>query len=76
MTGGLTIEPRLPHFRGEGRDAPEFKRLVGSTILRIGTAPELDIEGGGLIIEIRLAEDGTVRLLKLGFNEVGMWIDP
>ena len=70
----LAIEPHMPQFRSRGAHSPEFEALAGATIVRIGTVPELRLEGGGLVIEYRRPGEPS-RTLKLAFNECGMWID-
>ena len=70
----LQIEPRLPRFNGKGAHAPQFEELAGATLVRIGTSPDLDVEGGGLVIECRKPGNDACIHIVLGFNEVGMWI--
>lgn len=55
---------------------PEFERLSGATILRIGRPLELDVEGGGLAIEFCQQGSDRVELLVLAFNELGFWLEP
>jgi hypothetical protein len=57
----------------DGPDAV-FQELAGATIVTIGTAPEAQIEGGGLIIDYRLAGQTQVHRLVLGLNDLGMWV--
>lgn len=70
----VRIESRLPCFDGSGKHSEELDGLTGATILRIGTSPDLKVEGGGLVIEYRSAA-GLDRLLVLGCSELGMWIE-
>lgn len=72
----LRIEPRLPRFDGRGGHRAEFEELAGAAVLRIGYSPDLDLEGGGLVIErAKTGGEHGWRLLRLGFNEIGMWVE-
>ena len=73
------ILPLLPdRFHPErGDKIPEH--LVGATILRIGTATDIDVEDGGLIVDYVPAYhrddwDCVFRVI-FGFNELGMWVE-
>lgn len=49
--------------------------LVGSRIIAIGApADELDLDGGGLIIDYLPSDTQTARRLVLKFSELGMWV--
>lgn len=73
------IVPVLPdRFHPEqGDEIPED--LVDATILRIGTANDIDVEGGGLIIDYIPAhyrpEWDRIFRVVFGFNELGMWVE-
>ena len=73
----IEILPYLPSYfgRGEEEDAAKLQDLVGATIVRIGTPAKLDLDGGGLAIEYRRVGDEVNRVLLMGFNEIGMWIE-
>ena len=54
-----------------------FEMLCGAQILAIG-APrdeEIEIEGGGLIIDFLPGGNEQPRRVVFGFNENGMWIE-
>jgi hypothetical protein len=62
----------LPSIFGRYRDVPND--MAGATIVRIGTIPGRDIEGGGLVIDYAPIGGGSKRCV-LAFNELGMWIE-
>ena len=51
-----------------------FRRLVGCKIIRIGSAADADLEGGGLIIDYSIANSALEHRLVFAFNELGMWL--
>lgn len=71
----IRIEPRHPRYDGTGGHWPEVEALIGCTIVRIGTSPDLDVEGGGLVLEYRTPE-GKLEMIVFAFTEIGMWTEP
>jgi hypothetical protein len=72
----IEIEPCLPARNAHHRTEPIPPGLVGATIVDIGAAPEqLDVEGGGLVIDYRPQGSDVVRRLVLAFNEIAMWVE-
>jgi hypothetical protein len=70
---GLSIEPRLPRYNGRGEYCPLFSRLAGARILRIGTSPDCDVEGGGLAVEVQF-RSGEREVVLFAFNDEGLWL--
>ena len=71
----LRVIPALPNALHPPTEPDSvFQRLVGATIVSIGTAAAR-IEGGGLIIDYRLPGQPQVRRLVLGMNDLGMWVE-
>jgi hypothetical protein len=68
---GELIE-KLPSLFGDHGDIP--KDLIGATILRMGTLPGLNVEGGGLVIDYRPRNSQETNRVVFGFNELGMWV--
>jgi hypothetical protein len=72
----MEIEDVLPGCNDHHRYIPIPSRLRGATIVDIGAAPvEMEIEGGGLVIDYRAAESSKIQRLVLAFTELGMWIE-
>jgi len=73
MINCVPLIPRWPDRFDPNGGAAVPKELMGATILAIGTSLE-SVEGGGLLIDYRLANSPEARRLVLAFNELGMWI--
>ena len=56
----------------EGEDGV-FCRLRGATIIKIGTTNDVDLEGGGLLIDYIPRGDTAIRRVVFAFNERGLW---
>jgi hypothetical protein len=61
-------------MRERGKRIP--KEIIGARIVGFGAAPiQVDIEGGGLILDYVPAGSSSAKRLVLGFNELGMWVE-
>ena len=58
------------------RAEPVIMALRGARILAVGAADDedIEIEGGGLVIDFESAEVSARRVV-FGFNECGMWVE-
>ncbi|MEZ5850416.1 MAG: hypothetical protein R3D68_07180 [Hyphomicrobiaceae bacterium] len=73
----LAIVAALPHagWMPNGGEN-ELEKLVGAKIMSIGgTSDEVNIEGGGLIIDYLPQWSATPWRMVVGFNDQGMWIE-
>lgn len=61
------------HFVGKNRTRPDD--LTGATIVRFGTVPSEEVEGGGLVIDYKPTGSDEAKRIVFGFNELGMWVD-
>jgi hypothetical protein len=61
----------LGRLGGEQDDL--LPHMAGATIIRIGSIEDVDLEGGGLVIDYRpQGVSGTLRVV-FAFNELGLW---
>lgn len=71
----LALIPELPAVFPSGYGHPFPEGIVGSEIVNIGTNKKRDeIEGGGLILDIRKKGESEVTRVVFAFNELGMWV--
>jgi hypothetical protein len=70
----LPVVPRLPNYRGSAYGKAVPRELRGAEIMRFGTVDEVDLEGGGLVIDYRTKNSATTKRIVLSFNELGMWV--
>jgi hypothetical protein len=64
----------LPGPDGPRGEEDLFESLAGATIIRVGMPSDIPLEGGGLVVDYRLAgETGSHRAI-FAFNENGMWL--
>jgi hypothetical protein len=49
--------------------------MVGATIIRMGTIPDLEVEGGGLVIDYKPRGSRCAKRVVFGFNDVALWIE-
>lgn len=65
--------PMLPCIWDRHGSRPDD--LTGATIVRFGTIPGDDVEGGGLVIDYMPIGSGEAKRIVFGFNDEGMWVE-
>lgn len=73
----FSILPKWPDWFDPSRGDDVPAELIGAKIITIGSPIGMKEkpEGGGLIIEYVPAHSDQKKVLILGFNELGMWVD-
>lgn len=64
--------PKLPSIFGRHDGIPDG--IEGSTIVRFGTIPGTDIDGGGLVIDYLPREAKGMKRAIFAMSEEGMWV--
>lgn len=64
--------PSAFHYPNGGEEL--FGRLAGADIVRIGSPPTGEVEGGGLILDYREKGSVEIRRAVFAFTELGMWV--
>ena len=63
----------LPDIFGRHEKYPDD--MIGATIISIGTIPDGNIDGGGLIIDYRPSGSNATKRVVFAFCETGMWVE-
>ena len=64
----------LPNIFGSRRREGYPSDLIGASIVRLGTIPSLDAEGGGLVIDYTPLGSTEEHRAVFEFSDVGMWV--
>ena len=64
----------LPSIFGQRRREGYPMDLIGASIVRLGTIPSLDAEGGGLVIDYAPLDSTEEKRVVFEFSDVGMWL--
>ena len=64
----------LPNIFGIRRCEGYPSDLIGASIVRLGTVPDMDAEGGGLVIDYTPLGSAEEKRVVFEFSDVGMWV--